>query len=424
MTKFIQRKIDMRHLIACLLFSFTQSVFAAPVILNYDAVELPRVIQQVYSQVVKVGYVISPSVLSNTRKVTINTTIQDPADFPAFFESFLQSNGVFVTKRDGTYYFDSIDSRPATATTSDIQQTLKNELQRQSLPIGLPVATSDNPQQLIDKDFFVYTPKAISADILCGYVNALFTAKSCEPSGLLSVLSMAPAHINKAKVLLPELDKKVPRVLVSFNFLEVASGESKNYGLSLAGSVLGNAFKFAPGTATGGALSITGTNSTLVLDQLLTDSRFKQITSPSALVLAGERFTINVGDRQPTLGAVVTTGTGQSSQSIVYQNSGVILDVLPSVVASDGVQRVYLDLLSELSSFKQTSTGVNNSPTLSQRKIKTTISMQSDEVFVLGGLTTRSTTQGDTRFLGIPVGSSSSTADTDLLLVLSAKVVD
>lgn len=404
-------------------FFLSSLSYASPIVMRYDLVELPKFIQSVTSQVLHSGYIISPSVLSNTRRVTVNTTIPSAEEFEPFFQALLSSYGVSYVRKDGSYYFDQASvasqSLPLLSSTST-QSSLPTDL---SIPSSLDSSVGHTPS-FVSLDYYVYSPRNTSSEIICAFINSIFTDKACKVSGLSSVLALPPALLSKARELLPELDKSLPRVLVSFAFVEVSSGQTKSFGLSLAGDVLSRSFKFSPATLAGGALSITGSSGSLVLDQLMTDSRFKQVTAPSALVLSGERFQINVGDRQPTLGAVVNTGNGQSSQSIVYQNSGIILDVLPSVVRSLDGQRVFLDLSSELSSFKSTSTGVNGSPTLSQRRIKTTISMADDEVFVLGGLTTRSTTSTHTSFLGLPVGSTASDGDTDLLLVLSAKVVD
>ena len=70
-------------------------------------------------------------------------------------------------------------------------------------------------------------------------------------------------------------------------------------------------------------------------------------------------------------------------QSVEYRSSDVILDIRP--VVKEGI--IDLDITQQLSNFVKTTTGVNNSPTLTKRELKTKVGMQDGDVIVLGGLT-------------------------------------
>jgi type II secretory pathway component GspD/PulD (secretin) len=74
---------------------------------------------------------------------------------------------------------------------------------------------------------------------------------------------------------------------------------------------------------------------------------------------------------------------GQAVQSVEYRSSGVIFNVQPTV--REGVIDLGID--QQLSNFITTTTGVNNSPTLTKRALKTMVGMQDGDVIVLGGLT-------------------------------------
>lgn len=76
-------------------------------------------------------------------------------------------------------------------------------------------------------------------------------------------------------------------------------------------------------------------------------------------------------------------GAGQAVQSVEYRSSGVIFDVRPVVKESI----IDLDITQQLSNFVKTTTGVNNSPTLTKRELKTKVGMEDGDVIVLGGLT-------------------------------------
>jgi type II secretory pathway component GspD/PulD (secretin) len=406
-----------KFLLSVFLLVFPFLSFARPVPISFDSVKLSVFIQGIYGDILKKNFVIAPDLLSQTRLVTLKTTV-DEEKLPSFMSGFLERMSVSQVEQDGVVYLSASSGVPS-------QSPLIANLSA-PLPPVVGDFSSSASHSLAFGTPYLYVPKRVSNDVLCSYVNSVFRNNACSIVGVASVFKLPESDLDSLKNLLPDFDRVVPRVLVSVSLIEVVSGRSQTYGLTLAGNVLGGAFKLSPGTISGaGALSITSSDASLVLDQLLSDSRFKQISSPSALAISGQRFSINVGDRQPTLGAVVQNGVGVSTQSVVYQNSGVILDVLPSVAIADQSSRVYLDMTVEVSSFKSTTSGVNGSPTISQRRLKTYVSTASDEVLVLGGLTSKSSTSSDARLFGfLPVGSSDVVSDLDLLLVVSARVVE
>lgn len=410
-----------KFLFSVFLLVFPFLSFARPVPISFDSVRLSVFIQGIYGDILKKNFVIAPDLLSQTRLVTLKTTVEDDK-LSSFMSGFLERMSVSQVEQDGVVYLSASSGLPSQSQPLALSSPLAAPLP----PVVGDIASSFSSSSLVGVPF-LYVPKYVSNDVLCGYVNSVFRNNACSAVGVAAVFKLPDPELDSLKSLLSDLDRVVPRVLVSVSLIEVVSGRSQTYGLTLAGNVLGNSFTLAPGTISGaGALSITSSNASLVLDQLLSDSRFRQISSPSALAISGQRFSINVGDRQPTLGAVVQNGVGVSTQSVVYQNSGVTLDVLPSVALdAQSSSRVYLDMTVEVSSFKSTTSGVNGSPTISQRRLKTFVSVSSDEVLVLGGLTSKSSTSSDARLFGfLPVGLSDTVSDLDLLLVVSARVVE
>lgn len=71
--------------------------------------------------------------------------------------------------------------------------------------------------------------------------------------------------------------------------------------------------------------------------------------------------------------------------------NGVIFNISPTVRESV----IDLAVDQQLSNFAQTTTGVNTSPTLTKRALKTSIGMQDGDLIVLGGLTENK--ESDTR---------------------------
>jgi general secretion pathway protein D len=88
-----------------------------------------------------------------------------------------------------------------------------------------------------------------------------------------------------------------------------------------------------------------------------------------------------------TTGSSVSGGVGQVTpstlQTIQYRNTGVILKVRPTIFSDD---RIDLDVMQEVSAARQTSTGVNISPTFSQRKVETKLTLREGSTVMLAGL--------------------------------------
>lgn len=96
-----------------------------------------------------------------------------------------------------------------------------------------------------------------------------------------------------------------------------------------------------------------------------------------------EPMNITFGDETPTVSSTSKDNAGNPVQNVVYRPSGVIVDVVAKVLGS-GKVKIAID--GQISSFKATSTGVSDSPTLIKRQVKTTITASDGEVLLLGGL--------------------------------------
>ena len=83
--------------------------------------------------------------------------------------------------------------------------------------------------------------------------------------------------------------------------------------------------------------------------------------------------------------------------TIQFRDTGVILEVTPRVNASG---LVVLDVFQEVSDVIETTTSDLNSPTIQQRRIKSTVAVQDGETVALGGLIRDEDEEGVS---GIPV---------------------
>ena len=123
----------------------------------------------------------------------------------------------------------------------------------------------------------------------------------------------------------------------------------------------------------------------------------KILSNPSLVVVDNEEATLEVGDQVPitTGSADVLSATNAVVNTVDYKDTGIIMHVQPRVNAN-GV--VLLNIDQEISSVPENSTSLT--PTISQRKVKSSISVQSGQMVLLAGLI--SETQSASRS-GVPI---------------------
>jgi general secretion pathway protein D len=182
----------------------------------------------------------------------------------------------------------------------------------------------------------------------------------------------------------------------------------------------------------GFSYAFSSANAQVVLNALSQITDVKVISSPQLMVLNNETARLQVGDQVPIATQEVQSVANSDApivNSIEYRDTGVILNVSPRV-NSGGL--VVLDIVQEVSDVVPTTTSDLNSPTIQQRRVKSTVAVQSGESVALGGLIRDSNSKGVT---GLPVlseipvlGNLFKTTDntqrrTELLILLTPRVV-
>ncbi|HSS63229.1 MAG TPA: type II secretion system secretin GspD [Gammaproteobacteria bacterium] len=211
-----------------------------------------------------------------------------------------------------------------------------------------------------------------------------------------ALLIMATAsEYDQVREALKDLDIVPLQVLIEATIAEVTLTDNLQYGLEWffkneLGSRVGQAQLDLNDTA-GLAAAIPGFSYAItsggvvraVLNTLASESKLKVISSPSLMVLNNQTATIQVGDQVPvtTQQQQATTGESNIINSVEFRDTGVLLTVTPRVNAGG---LVILELSQEVSNVSSTSPSLT--PTISQRKINSTVAIQSGETVVLGGL--------------------------------------
>jgi general secretion pathway protein D len=206
---------------------------------------------------------------------------------------------------------------------------------------------------------------------------------------------------------LNQLDRPKLQVAIDVTIAEVDLNDNLNYGVQffLANNVIGTSNTLTgamPTAATGlpAGFNVIGGNSAtpqVILNALHALTDVKILSNPSLVVVDNGEAQLEVGDQVPvTTGSATVLSTSNTVvNTINYQDTGIILHVQPRVNSNGNVT---LNIEQEISSVPENSTSLT--PTISQRKVKSTISVQSGQVVLLAGLI--SETQSNAR-QGVPI---------------------
>jgi general secretion pathway protein D len=136
----------------------------------------------------------------------------------------------------------------------------------------------------------------------------------------------------------------------------------------------------------------------VVINALHSITDVKILSNPSLVVVDNGVATLQVGDQVPiTTGtATVLSANNAVVNTINYQNTGIILRVIPRVSFNNNVK---MDVEQEISNVSDTNTTGSLTPTISERKVKSTLTVADGQTVLLAGLV--SETQTKTRS-GIP----------------------
>lgn len=262
---------------------------------------------------------------------------------------------------------------------------------------------------------------------------------STQPADLV-VFRGERKDIGQFRQLMARADVAQGEVLVRAVLFEVSTKKDTGSALNLAVALLkskitgelsqpslgASSLSSPSSAASAGALTVHVAGVDAVVQALSSDQRFRVVTAPTARVRSGASTQFTVGDKVPVLGSVSYAGNGSSStpvQSVEYMDSGVIFSVAPSV--REDVIDVNLNQV--ISSFHQTNTGVNTTPSLTQRQLNTSLSVHDGDVICMGGLSESDDTKSRQGFGFLPAFLQSrqkTNTGTEILLVLSVQRLD
>ena len=253
------------------------------------------------------------------------------------------------------------------------------------------------------------------------------------------------------KKVLKQLDVMPLQVMIDATIVSVSLTDDLKYGVrwyfshlndqnvtALNGSgdsLLQSASALAVGAATGGfGYAFASGNIKAVLNAAATDNKINVISTPSLMVLNNQEALIQVGDQVPIRTSESTNTSGGSdpiqTSAIQMRETGVVLNVKPRVNANG---LVTLAIKQSVDRAIPTVQSNIDSPTIQQRKIESTVVVQSGETIILGGLMAENDVID---FSGIPVlhkipvlgslfGSTTKTKEkTELIVLITPRVIE
>ena len=266
----------------------------------------------------------------------------------------------------------AVGSSPAQPGQPGVQQAMA-QLQRPPPPQGDPPPPSANPAS---------PTAAPDVRIVPDEVNNLLLIKA------------SPSDYQRIMGVLRRIDRAPLQVMINATIAEVTLNDTLRYGVQVflkgkkfsGGQVNAESIPLAPTYP--GLNFIVGsfTDPRVVLDALASVTEVKVVSSPSVVVLDNQPALLKVGDEVPVSTqqtAAIEVPNAPIVSTIRFRDTGVILKVIPRVNSSG---LVTMDIEQEISAVVPQPGGPSLTPTISQRRIASTISVYSGQMVALGGL--------------------------------------
>lgn len=212
------------------------------------------------------------------------------------------------------------------------------------------------------------------------------------------VITATADEYKRVKQVLYRIDTEGIQILLEATIAEVTLNDNLKFGvrwyLKNRQSTLTDGTALLPAVlpssvaaaAAGFQYFLNGTNLQVVMNALSAVTNVSVVSSPSLMVAENKRATLQVGNEVPiiTQQQQSTTAVSAIVNSVSYRSTGVILAITPRL-SDDG--KVFLEIEQEVSdAVSTTSSTTTGSPTIQQRRVKTTVSVNDGETIVLAGL--------------------------------------
>jgi len=246
-------------------------------------------------------------------------------------------------------------------------------------------------------------------------------------------------NYTKIKPIIEQLDKPLGQVLIKVLFAEVTHSDSVDLGtefsiLNMRGDGDSTLFSTDFGIASqssGLVVKAVEGDLTMTLRALQEVGKLNILSRPYILTSDNQTATITVGEEVPFIRNTRTTETGQTINTIEYEDIGIILEVTPSI-NPDGL--VTMDVTPEISATTGKTVPISetvNAAVFAKRSSKTRVVVRDGQTIVIGGLIEDESTEtvrkvplvGDIPILGALFQRTvQNKSKTELLIFLTPRV--
>lgn len=239
--------------------------------------------------------------------------------------------------------------------------------------------------------------------------------------------------------LIRTLDTVPVQVLLEITIAEVALTDELSFGLrwffeqqETSGAATDLVTGVVASTFPGLSFLFQGINAGVSLNALASITRVNIVSTPSLMVLDNATATLQIGDVVPVATQQTQDPNNLSAppvSTISFRDTGILLTVRPRVSSSG---RVMLEIDQEVSSVSNTTTSGIDSPTISQRRITTSVVVNDRATLALGGLIQDNVNDtrdqipglGDIPLLGNLFRTTTDTrSKTELLILITPRVI-
>jgi len=252
------------------------------------------------------------------------------------------------------------------------------------------------------------------------------------------VIQTVPTEYQRILRVLRRLDVAGTQIMIEASIAEVTLTDELKFGVkwffekghhsvTLTDAASGAVASAFPGFS----YFLAARNINVALDALSSITKVNVISTPNVTVMDNKTAMLQVGDQVPiqTQAAQAPTSGAPILSSIQMIDTGVILSVTPH--ANDN-GRVLLDIEQEVSTAAPTTTSGIDSPTIQQRRIRTSVAVTDGDAVALGGLIQERDTAGKTHIpilgdiplLGNAFGTKNDQINrTELLIIIRPRVM-
>ncbi|MCE5280110.1 MAG: type II secretion system secretin GspD [Planctomycetaceae bacterium] len=223
-------------------------------------------------------------------------------------------------------------------------------------------------------------------------IGQVFIVAEADTNSLL--VTTSSKNFDRVREIIANLDHAVPQVLIKVLIAEVTHENSLDLGVEFSGMNLrasgkgfsaGTDFKIAAET-TGFMFKLNEQNILATIRAIAGVDKLDVLSRPYILTGDNQQAAIMVGQEVPFITNTRITDTGQTINTVEYDDIGIILNVTPHI-NPQGL--VTLDVYPEISTLTDSTVPISDTvraPTISKRAAQSRVAVQSGQTIVIGGL--------------------------------------